>query len=276
MSKDTIAAAATAIAKAEALLITAGAGMGVDSGLPDFRGPEGFWRAYPPYRQLGLRFEELANPTWFERDPCLAWGFYGHRLNLYRATAPHAGYGLLLRWARRMPHGAFVFTSNVDGQFERAGFSSDRIVECHGSLLWLQCMDSCGMEVYPAADVAIDVDETTGRAREALPHCPRCGALARPNVLMFGDWGWRSERSSAQEERLASWIESLGDARLAIVECGAGHAVPTVRLFSEQAARRPASRLIRINPRDPAVPPSHLALPVGALEALSAIDRLWK
>ena len=49
-----------------ALLIGAGAGMGVDSGLPDFRGPEGFWRAYPAFR--GRRFEEMSNPVWFDRD----------------------------------------------------------------------------------------------------------------------------------------------------------------------------------------------------------------
>src|SRR5436853_4303898 len=73
---DALNAAAEAVRSAEALLVTAGAGMGVDSGLPDFRGPEGFWRAYPPYRRLRLRFEQLANPEAFARDPHLAWGFY--------------------------------------------------------------------------------------------------------------------------------------------------------------------------------------------------------
>src|SRR5690242_9149572 len=65
--------AACAVASADALLIAAGAGMGVDSGLPDFRGDHGFWRAYPPYQKLGLRFTTLANPQWFTRDPALAW-----------------------------------------------------------------------------------------------------------------------------------------------------------------------------------------------------------
>ncbi len=59
--------------EADAVLITAGAGMGVDSGLPDFRGTEGFWRAYPIARKLGLRFEELANPRWFRENKRLAW-----------------------------------------------------------------------------------------------------------------------------------------------------------------------------------------------------------
>ena len=74
--------AADAIAGAGSLFVTAGAGMGVDSGLPDFRGPEGFWRAYPVFAKLGIRFEEAANPRWFREDPALAWGFYGHRLEL--------------------------------------------------------------------------------------------------------------------------------------------------------------------------------------------------
>src|SRR5881394_3773567 len=99
-----------AIADAAAMLIAAGAGMGVDSGLPDFRGPAGFWRAYPAFEKLGLRFEQIANPHWFRRDPHLAWGFYGHRANLYRATKPHDGFDILLKWATAKKD-FFVFTS---------------------------------------------------------------------------------------------------------------------------------------------------------------------
>ncbi len=54
--------------KCDAIFVTAGAGMGVDSGLPDFRGVEGFWNAYPKAKELGLAFEEMANPVWFESD----------------------------------------------------------------------------------------------------------------------------------------------------------------------------------------------------------------
>ncbi|MBL9109369.1 MAG: NAD-dependent protein deacetylase, partial [Myxococcales bacterium] len=92
--------------------------MGVDSGLPDFRGDEGFWRAYPAYGHLGLSFVDLANPRWFSTDPDLAWGFYGHRLALYRRTVPHSGFARLREIASRLRHGAFVLTSNVDGQFQ--------------------------------------------------------------------------------------------------------------------------------------------------------------
>ena len=104
--ETTIDRAAEAIARAQALLITAGAGIGVDSGLPDFRGNEGFWRAYPPLKRLGISFYDMANPIWFKRDPELAWGFYGHRLELYRSTEPHEGFRRLREWgeaARRVP-----------------------------------------------------------------------------------------------------------------------------------------------------------------------------
>ena len=76
--------AALAIKEAKYMLITAGAGMGVDSGLPDFRGNEGFWRAYPIAKKLGLNFQALANPKWFDINSGLAWAFYGHRLNMYK------------------------------------------------------------------------------------------------------------------------------------------------------------------------------------------------
>ena len=142
-------AATRAIARAKNLLITAGAGMGVDSRLPDFRGREGFWRAYPPLAKLGLSFEEIANPRWFEIDPALAWGFYGHRLELYRKTKPHDGYAILHRWAKAKGKDCFVFTSNVDGQFQKAGFPASRIVECHGSIHHLQCLGTCAGKVWP-------------------------------------------------------------------------------------------------------------------------------
>src|ERR1700712_4392664 len=101
-----IASAIALIQSADGILITAGAGMGVDSGLPDFRGDQGFWKAYPRYAELGLNFAELANPRWFQKDPYLAWGFYGHRLHLYRTTVPHAGFALLRAWAEKMAAGA--------------------------------------------------------------------------------------------------------------------------------------------------------------------------
>ncbi len=264
--------AARAIASADALLIGAGAGMGVDSGLPDFRGKDGFWQAYPPYQRLGLDFVTLANPRWFAEDASLAWGFYGHRMELYRQTVPHEGFAILNRWAGRMPRGAFVFTSNVDGQFQKAGFTPDRIVEVHGSFDGMQCTRECGVGVFAGHSCKVEVDPETMRAIDPLPACPRCGALARPNILMFGDWGWISERTDAQLQQFHTWIESLENARIVVVECGAGQAVPTVRNMSETFGRELGATLIRVNVREPNVPAGHVSLSMGALEALRHID----
>ncbi len=93
--------AAESISQATAMVVTAGAGMGVDSGLPDFRGDQGFWNTYPMYEKLGLSFVQAANPEHFEDDPHFGWGFYGHRTNLYRSTEPHSGFRLLQDWINR-------------------------------------------------------------------------------------------------------------------------------------------------------------------------------
>jgi NAD-dependent SIR2 family protein deacetylase len=269
-----LARAAHAICSAEALLIGAGAGMSVDSGLPDFRGQEGFWKAYPPYAKLGLKFTEMANPHWFTKDPPFAWGFYGHRQNLYRTTQPHEGFTILRSWAERKPHGAFVFTSNVDGYFQRTGFDAERILEIHGSLDWMQCMDQCGAGLFasPSGDAVIPVDETTMRAVGELPRCPACGGLARPNVLMFDDWQWEARRMMAQQSNLEAWIEKTARSRLVILECGAGTGIPTVRHFCEEVAAASGCPLVRINVREASVPRGQIGLAMGALQALERID----
>jgi len=264
--------AAQAIAAADALLIGAGAGMGVDSGLPDFRGKEGFWRAYPPYERLGLDFFSLASPRWFAEDSTLAWGFYGHRMQLYRRTSPHEGFAILLRWAARKQRGGFVFTSNVDGEFQRAGFAPEQIVEVHGSFTGMQCTSECGVGIFEPESIAVEIDPDSMRAIPPLPACPDCGALARPNILMFGDWGWDSACTDAQMGRMNRWIESLGEARLVLIECGAGQAIPTVRVTCENIARRFGGTLVRINPREPDVPAGHVSLPLGALAALRGLE----
>ncbi|MDF3035519.1 MAG: NAD-dependent deacetylase, partial [Paucimonas sp.] len=242
--EEQIQAAAALIAEADSLLITAGAGMGIDSGLPDFRGDNGFWKAYPALGDRRMRFYDIANPLAFEQAPSLAWGFYGHRLSLYRQTRPHVGFGQLLDLAARMPNSAFVFTSNVDGQFQRAGFHQDRVVECHGSIHWLQCSCSCGQAPWPADGFVPDVDMQTCSLRSDYPSCPSCGRLARPNILMFGDWEWDSIRVDRQKSRLDAWLARIE--RPVVLEIGAGIAIPTVRECGESLD----CPLIRLNPVD--------------------------
>jgi NAD-dependent SIR2 family protein deacetylase len=267
MSHDVIKQAAEWIRDADGLLITAGAGMGVDSGLPDFRGPEGFWRAYPALRSQGLTFREMANPDGFEAHPRLSWGFYGHRLALYRATNPHDGFGILCRWASRKRQGAFVFTSNVDGQFQKAGFAQEQVLECHGTIHTLQCLNSCSDDTWSADSFVPAVDEQVCELTNAMPTCPHCGGLARPNILMFNDWNWVERTVEQQETRFAAWLKSSGS--LTVIEIGAGLAIPTVRRISENFG----PHVVRINLREPEIRLDvGIGIAGGALETLRRID----
>lgn len=262
--------AARAINAAAGILIGAGAGMGVDSGLPDFRGNEGFWKAYPPMQKLGLSFYDLADPVWFQEDPSRAWGFYGHRRNLYRETNPHEGFEILLRWLEAKPKKGLVFTSNVDGHFQKAGFDEKRVVECHGSIEFDQCSQPCCRGIWKASTELIDVDLDGFEAREPFPPCLHCDALARPNILMFGDYSWIESRTEQQYESLSAWLGGIRRGELVVIELGAGTAVPTVRAQCERIARQFDATLIRINPRE-----SHdadIGLSLGGLEALTMMD----
>lgn len=260
-------ACAELIHQADGLLITAGAGMGVDSGLPDFRGTQGFWRAYPALGRAKIPFEDIANPAVFESNPRLAWGFYGHRLNLYRATVPHEGFHILRRLSEHLSGGHFVFTSNVDGQFQKAGFDDDQIMECHGSIHHLQCLSECTNAIWAAEGFDPVVDEANCLLTSPLPRCPYCGGIARPNILMFGDWGWLDERTSEQQRRMQSFLARVE--RLLVIEIGAGMNIPTVRRQSESLAEH----LIRINPTEPGLGrAAGVSIACTGLSALRSIE----
>lgn len=243
--------------------------MGVDSGLPDFRGDKGFWKAYPMYERLGINFYDAANPAHFARDPAFGWGFYGHRANLYRETDPHAGFHLLLKWIEQFQLDYFIVTSNVDGHFQKAGFAEEKIYEVHGSIHYLQCIAPCSMAIWENKE-NISVDHNSMRA-ENIPKCPKCGSTARPNILMFGDFSWISIRSNQQEDNFEGFLKGHRKP-MVVVEMGAGTAIPTIRRLSERLGNKYKATVIRINTREPAISEPHISLGCGALEGLRGID----
>jgi NAD-dependent SIR2 family protein deacetylase len=260
---ENIKKATEVIKSASHILITAGAGMGVDSGLPDFRGKEGFWRAYPIAKKLGLSFEALANPKWFDVNPKLAWAFYGHRLKMYRETIPHEGFNILLN----LPQDKFVFTSNVDGHFQKAGFSELKIVEIHGSIHYLQCTKPCNDDIWENNE-NIEINEEKFEALN-FPKCKNCGIIARPNILMFGDFRFVDKRVKLQLARFEYWLQRVEN--LVIIEIGAGTSVPTVRNMSERVKNSLNATLIRINPIESFG--ADIQINKGALEALKEIKK---
>ena len=266
--------AAKIIREAEVFIVTAGAGMGVDSGLPDFRGDQGFWKAYPAYSRLGLSFVDCANPRHFADDPAFGWGFYGHRTNLYRDTVPHDGFDIIRKWIGRNSSDYFVVTSNVDGQFQKAGYADDRMLEVHGSIHWLQCQTPCSDNIW-SNDEVITIEEASMRARQPLPRCPDCGEVSRPNILMFGDRSWLPDRANIQEHRFDRFLRTSSGRRIAVIEMGAGCAIPTIRATSERIGYDlDHATVIRINPREPEIMLPHISIRCGALEGLKMIDAL--
>ena len=256
------------IKEADAILITAGAGMGVDSGLPDFRGNEGFWKAYPVIKDLGYRFSEMANPSWFKKDPQLAWAFYGHRLHLYRDTNPHAGFSMLFDLLKEKNEDYFIYTSNVDGQFQKAGFDEKKIVEIHGSIHHTQCSGYC-KRIKIADDINLEIDMKKFKALN-VPTCKKCNAVLRPNILMFGDSQWNDAREHQQLNRYNKWISNiiLENKRLVIIEVGAGENIPTIRHKGEDVAESyEHAILIRINPKD-----YHIDKRIGISLALGGLE----
>jgi NAD-dependent SIR2 family protein deacetylase len=271
--KNLIETCAGLISAADSVIITAGAGMGVDSGMPDFRGQEGFWNTYPALARAKIPFQQIACPAAFHENPARAWGFYGHRLAMYRQLEPHAGFALLKKWGENRQQGYRVFTSNVDGHFQKAGFHHDGIYECHGSIHHLQCLTPCCDAIWPADDFNPEVDTENCLLLNPPPLCPHCGNLARPNILMFGDWGWHESRSEHQAAQLNRWLDTVN--KPVVIEIGAGTAIPSVRLIGEQIVRQGNGKMIRINLREPAIKPRYgIGLAMGGLAALTAIGEV--
>ncbi len=269
-----IQTAARVISQSDCLWIGAGAGIGVDSGLPDFRGDEGFWKAYPPLKRLGLTFYDMANPQSFHGDPTRAWGFYGHRLQRYRSTRPHQGFQTLRSWCQELGKDSFVFTSNVDGHFQSAGFCEENIVECHGTIHRLQCSRPCNPNTWSCRGTQVHVKMDEFRAVPPLPSCPCCDSIARPNILMFQDDQWISNDCREQLDRYEQWLTSHGNSRMSVIEIGAGTAVPTVRIEAERLAAFPNATLIRINPRESQCGSGDLSIDRTAMEAIQLLDPL--
>lgn len=255
---------------ATGVLITAGAGMSCDSGLPDYRGEGGLWRKCST---TGIEYSVLAERGQFFAAPRRAWGYHGSSVQRYDAAIPHDGYESLRRIATSLPDGYRVFTSNVDGLFEKAGFRPDWIAECHGALRRLQCLDVNCDGTGSIYDWTIRIDPATLEWQGDLPRC-HCGNLLRPNVLLFNDGpNWRGERYHAQDHSVWDWLRSVK--RPVILEVGSGGGVPTVRFFGKRAADEFGAPLIRVNLRSPwASGDGNVGVQGSAEKSLSDLERL--
>jgi len=253
--------------------------MSVDSILPDLRGKvistQDMSIAYPSVTLDDGKVDlfRLACPDAFRSQPHRAWGFYGHCLNRYRATNPHSGFEILKSWGESRLQGYAVYTTNIDGQFQKAGFDQATIQERHGSIHYLQCLLPCCNANWSAEEFEPEVDVEQCLLLNPIPRCPYCGGTARPNVLMRGDWQWLKHRQADQAARLSAWLAKVK--KLVVVEVGAGASTSALRGFSSLIVHDFSARLVRINPREFSVPTNlDVGLGSGARFALAEIDRL--
>jgi len=146
-------------------VVLTGAGVSTESGIPDFRSPTGIWARYDPM--------VYATISAFRRDPVKVWDFYAKRLGVLAEAEPNGAHLALARLEERGFVEAVV-TQNIDRLHERAG--SRDVIEVHGSIRTASCLD-CGNRV-PLDEVA---------RRLPVPECDVCGAVLKPDVVMFGE-----------------------------------------------------------------------------------------
>lgn len=187
-------------------VVLTGAGVSTESGIPDFRSPTGIWAQYDPM--------EVASIWAFMRDPRAVWEFYGRRLSALSDARPNAAHIALAELERRGLVAAVV-TQNIDTLHEQAG--SQEVIEVHGSIRTASCT-VCGVRV-PTSEVV---------ARLPLPKCASCGAVLKPDVVMFG------EAMPARETERA--FELARDAALLLVVGSSLEVYPVAALPGETLA----------------------------------------
>jgi NAD-dependent deacetylase len=183
VAASAVEALATLIRERQPCVALTGAGISTESGIPDFRSSSGLWSRVDP--------TEVATIEAFQRDPERVWQWYGPRIRGLLAAEPNAGHRALAALERAGLLSAVV-TQNIDLLHSRAG--SDEVVEVHGSIRRAVCL-RCGAQ-EPLDGLLEQLDE------RATPVCRACGAVPKPDVVLFGELLPAS--AMARAERLAA------------------------------------------------------------------------
>ena len=161
-----------------------GAGISAESGIPTFRGKEGYWvvgsRNYMP--------QEMATHAMFTMEPEQVWRWYIHRFGVVGQATPNAGHESLVRLERGLGERFTLVTQNIDGLHRRAGAADERTHCIHGDAAWVRCAYDCGQRKLPLPGlVVLDPRAPLTAEERARLTCPRCGGWLRPHVLWFDE-----------------------------------------------------------------------------------------
>jgi NAD-dependent deacetylase len=176
---------AEAWTEAGPIVFLTGAGISAESGIPTFRGPEGYWRIgsrnYQPM--------ELATRAAFAELPGEVWRWYLYRRSVCRAAAPNPAHDALAQAEDRLPHRFLLVTQNVDGLHLRAGNTLARTYQIHGNIDYHRCAGACTTPprpLPPALGTAWDKSTPLDEKTRSLLTCT-CGDWMRPHVLWFDE-----------------------------------------------------------------------------------------
>ncbi len=236
MLPDQVRAVLEATSPSGQVVWLTGAGVSAESGIPTFRGKEGYWtvgaREYHP--------QELATFEAFSELPEEVWAWYLYRRGVCHAAAPNAGHRALVELERALGDDMLLVTQNVDGLHRRAGTSEARMYEIHGRIDQMRCARECTPARYPVpdgVDTAWDKARKIGAAERALLVCPRCGGPSRPHVL------WFDESYDEPRYRFDSSQRAAAESALLVVVGTAGATTLPHRMVST-VARRGAPLLV--------------------------------
>lgn len=165
------------------MVFLTGAGVSAESGIPTFRGSDGYWTI----GSKNYRPEELGTQRAFSEMPYEIWSWDLYRRGVCNQAQPNEGHRALARIEERLGARFQLVTQNVDGLHQRAG--SSRVFEIHGSQNLMRCFQECGPSVsrIPEALGEVEREAELSPAQRALLVCPDCGGLARPHVLWFDE-----------------------------------------------------------------------------------------
>lgn len=167
------------------LTVLTGAGISAESGIPTFRGPEGYWtvgaREYHPM--------EMATYRTFQEQPFEVWKWYLYRAGVCAAAEPNPGHLAVAAMERSLPERFTLITQNVDNLHLRAGSSLESTYQIHGNIFYARCAAACGLGVIPLPTGlrAKARGEELSAEERGLLACPRCGSILRPHVLWFDE-----------------------------------------------------------------------------------------
>lgn len=165
--------------------VLTGAGISAESGIPTFRGPEGYWTVGSAVYQP----QEMATLTMFRRNPEAVWAWYLYRLGVCQKAAPNDGHQAIVGMERLLDHRFALVTQNVDNLHGRAGNTQDRMHEIHGNIFQVRCAGGCSLDLAPLPRGITPKPPGEGLTDDEIEglRCPSCGDWLRPHVLWFDE-----------------------------------------------------------------------------------------